>query len=219
MNEWLQSAFKKFAEFPVWGWAVIAALVVVFIVLWAVSARRQKTRWTTQMLALGAVCIALNCVLGMIRIWKMPNGGSITPASMLPVMLFAYVYGTCPGLLVGALCGVLDYMLGGYFMSVAQWLVDYPVAFAMMGLAGLTGRMKNERAGLTIGITIASVGRLIAAIIAGVFFWAENAPEGMSLFVYALTYNGSYMVPECIICILVGVLIGPRMVRELRKAK
>lgn len=219
MNEWLQSAFKKFASFPVWGWVVVAVLLIGGAVAWKLSGNRQKTRWTTQMLALGAVCIALNCVLGMIRLWRLPNGGSVTPASMLPVMLFAYVYGVGPGLTVGALCGVLDYMLGGYFVSVLQWLVDYPVAFAMMGLAGLLNKMKNERIGLSAGVIIASVGRWIAAVVAGVFFWAEYTPEGMSPLVYSLGYNGSYMALECIICVVVAAIIGPRLVRELRKVK
>ena len=104
---WLSQAFGKFAEFPMWGWALVAVLLVGGVVAYMAVKGNRKSVWTTKMLSLGAVCIALSSVLSMIRLWKMPMGGSITPASMLPMMLFAYVYGVGPGCTLGVIYGLL----------------------------------------------------------------------------------------------------------------
>ena len=140
MADWFQTAFKDFGEFPAWAWIVVAVLLVGGVIAYRSLKGGHKTVWNTKMMAMGAVCIALSSVLSMIKIWKMPQGGSITAASMLPLMLFSYVYGMGPGCLVGALYGVLQFIIEPYFLSVPQMLLDYPIAFGMMGLAGLFSR-------------------------------------------------------------------------------
>ncbi len=126
-------------------------------------------------MALGALCMALSCVLSMIRLWQMPQAARFTPASMLPLMLFAYVYGAGPGVALGALYGVLQFILNPWIVSMPQVLLDYPVAFGMLGLAGLFGHMKNDLAGLTMGVVVASAGRFLAALASGVVFFADYA--------------------------------------------
>lgn len=216
---WFQTAFKKVIALPAWSWVLLAVCLIGGLILYRRSKGAQKVVWTTKMLALGAMCLALATVLGKIRLFSMPSGGSITPASMLPLMLFAYVYGVGPGLVLGALHGILDYMLGGWFLNVAQFIVDYPLAFAMCGLAGALRNMKNVHFGLTAGVVLGSLGRYIAAVAAGVLFWADSTPEGMSPLVYSLGYNGSYMAVECIICVLVAALVGDRLVKALKQVR
>jgi len=179
----------------------------------------KKTIWTTKMLSLGAICMALSSVLSLIKLFSFPQGGSITPASMLPMILFAYLYGAGPGLTLGFIYGVLQYILGPYFVSVPQVILDYPVAFGVIGLAGCFNKMKDERVGLAVGTVVGSLGRLIAAVASGVIFFADYAPAGMNPMVYSLGYNATYMVPECIICVIIAVLVGPRLMKELRKVK
>ena len=217
-SSWLTDVFGKFAEFPLWGWALVTALLVGGLILWRVVRGAKKTVWTTKMLSLGAICMALTCVLAMIKIFRMPNGGSVTPASMLPLMLFSYVYGVGPGLALGAVYGMMDFALGGWFLSVPQLLMDYPVAFAMCGLAGLFRKHRNVKLGLTLGVIAGSIGRYIAAVTAGLLFWTDLTEGAAAAIVYSLTYNGSYMLAECLICIALAVLLGERLVRELRKA-
>lgn len=177
----------------------------------------SRSRWTVRMLTMGAMCMALSSVLSLITLFSMHNGGSVTPASMLPLMLFAYVYGPVPGIAVGALYGVLQYLLGGYFLSVPQVLLDYPVAYAAMGLAGLFWRWQRQRAGLACGILLASVVRYVVATLAGVLFWSDLTGGAWPAIVYSLGYNASYMLPECVICVALGLLVGPRLARELRR--
>ena len=216
---WFQTAFKKFAEFPIWGWVIVAVLFIGGIVVYRAVKGEKKTVWTTKMVSLGAICIALSTVLSMIKIFSLPQGGSITAVSMLPIILFAYVYGAGPGLALGAIHGILDCILKPYVISIPQFLLDYPIAFGVLGLAGLFSKSKDNRIGLAVGTVVACVGRFIAAVASGVIFFAEYAPEGMSPMVYSMGYNGSYMLPECIITVIVAVLVGPRLVRELRKVK
>ncbi|MGN0777774.1 MAG: energy-coupled thiamine transporter ThiT [Aristaeellaceae bacterium] len=216
-TSWFTEAFGKFAEFPVWGWLLVAVLLVGGVLLWTRMRGSKKTVWTTKMLSLGAICLALTCVLSMIKLFRMPQGGSVTPASMLPLMLFAYVYGVGPGMLLGALYGMMDFALGGWFLSVPQLLMDYPVAFAMCGLAGLFRKHEDVRLGLSLGVVVGSLGRYIAAVAAGILFWSDLTNGLAPALIYSLGYNGTYMAVECIICVVISVLLGQRLVRELKK--
>ena len=218
MADWFQTAFKDFGEFPAWAWIVVAVLLVGGVIAYRSLKGGHKTVWNTKMMAMGAVCIALSSVLSMIKIWKMPQGGSITAASMLPLMLFSYVYGMGPGCLVGALYGVLQFIIEPYFLSLPQMLLDYPIAFGMMGLAGLFSKMDNENLGLTAGVVLASVGRFVAAVLSGVIFFAEYAGD-QNPWDYSIVYNGSYMLPECIICVILCLAVGLRLARQLKKNK
>lgn len=215
---WFENAFGDFAEFPVGGWILVAVLLVGGLVVYRQFKSESKTVWSTRMLALGAVCMALSNVLSMIKLFDMPQGGSITPASMLPLMLFAYVYGVGPGMTVGAVYGVMQFIIEPYFLSVPQMLLDYPIAFAMVGLAGLFSKSENRALGLTAGVVLGSVGRFVAAVLSGVVFFAEYAGD-QNPWVYSIGYNGAYMLPECIICVVLALAVGLRLTQQLSKAK
>lgn len=215
---WFENAFGDFAEFPVWAWIVVAVLLVGGLVAYRQIKSGKKTVWNTKMLALGAVCMALSNVLSMIKLFDMPQGGSVTPASMLPLMLFAYVYGVGPGMTVGAVYGVMQFIIEPYFLSVPQMLLDYPIAFAMVGLAGVFSTYKNRPVGLMAGVVLGSLGRFVAAVLSGVVFFAEYAGD-QNPWVYSIGYNGAYMLPECIICVVLALAVGLRLTQQLSKAK
>lgn len=219
MNELLSTVFGDLNDIPAWGWGVLAALLIGGIAAFLLARGGARVVWTTRMLAVGAMCIALSTVLSLIKLFSMPSGGSVTPGSMLPLMLFAFVYGPVPGVTVGAVYGMLQFLMGGYFLSLPQMLLDYPLAFAMTGLAGLFWKHRNSHAGLTLGIGVASAARFAVAVIAGVIFWSDLTNGAWPAIVYSLGYNFAYMSWECVICIAVGLLVGPRLVRELRKVK
>lgn len=216
---WFQTAFEDFADIAVWGWLVLLALLGGGVAVWFALRGEKKTVWTAKMLALGAICMALSSVLSLITLISLPQGGSITPASMLPLILFAYAFGAGPGMTLGAVYGVLQYILKPYFVSVPQVLLDYPIAFGVIGLAGLFGSVKNVHVGLAVGTVVACVGRWLASVASGVIFFAEYAPAGMNPLVYSLGYNASYMAPECVICVALAIAAGPRLMRELKKLR
>lgn len=213
--------FEKFSEFPLWGWIMVVVLLAGGVLLIVRSKNlSKKTVWTTKMLSMGAICMALSSVLSMIRLFSMPMGGSITPASMLPMMLFAYVYGVGPGCTLGVLYGVLQFILDGGNAAAygfVPMLLDYPIAFGLMGLAGLFRRMKDTRTGLTLGMVAGCIGRFAASFTSGVIFYGAYAPEGWNPVWYSIAYNGAYMGVECVICALLTILVGERLVREIRK--
>ena len=182
---WFENAFGDFAEFPVWAWIVVAVLLVGGLVAYRQIKSGKKTVWNTKMLALGAVCMALSNVLSMIKLFDMPQGGSVTPASMLPLMLFAYVYGVGPGMTVGAVYGVMQFIIEPqHFFSVPQMLLDYPIAFAMVGLAGVFSTYKNRPVGLMAGVVLGSSGPLCGggAFRRGVLCGVCRGPEPLGIF-------------------------------------
>ena len=203
--------FSKFAKITPVTWGVIAALLIFGIVLFAIT--KDKKRWTARMLANAALCIALATVLSFVRLYKMPQGGSITLASMLPIFLFAYAYGVGPGMLVGAGYGLVQFLQDAYFVHPVELILDYPLAFAMLGLAGLASNF-SDKWGIIPGIVLGTFGRFVCAFVSGVIFFGMYAPEGQNVLVYAAVYNGLYLIPEAIICIVLAMV---PQIRQLAK--
>jgi thiamine transporter len=152
----------------------------------------------SKVLAEIAIAVALAYVLNFIIIYHLPQGGSVTLGSMVPILILALRRGPRIGIFAGTVFGVLQMFFGGYWFTLIQVLLDYPVAFASIGLAGFFKKQP------IVGITVSILARLIAHVISGVVFFAEYAPPGQSPLLYSLIYNGSYMLPELFIS---GVLI------------
>ena len=213
MSEWFASVFSKFASLSGTAWAVLCALLILGIVIFVIS--RDKRRWSTRMLANAALCIALSFILSCIRLYRLPQGGSITLASMLPLFLFAYAYGTVPGMLTGAAYGILQFIQDAYFVHPVELILDYPLAFAMLGLAGIAHN-RTDRQSLVFGIVLGTVGRFVCAFLSGIIFFCMYAPEGQNVFVYSAVYNGFYLIPEAIICITLALVPSiQRLARQL----
>ena len=140
LNYFKDTVFQKLINADASVWITLGALVALGLILLFIGKSQKK--WTAKMIAYGALSIALSFVLSYIRLFRMPQGGSITPGSMLPIMLFSAAYGVGPGLLTGLVYGLLQYLQGGDFLNVWQFLFDYLIAFAALGLAGLHKYMK-----------------------------------------------------------------------------
>ena len=111
-----------------------------------------------------AIMIALATVLSVFKLAELPYGGSITLASMLPIAVLAYRHGTLRGLGAGLVYGVIQQLLGlknlSYFTTpqsiVAIILLDYAVAFAVIGLAGIFRRLvRRQSAAMLLGTLLA----------------------------------------------------------------
>lgn len=199
------------------GAAIVAVALIVFLVLFtrhrakkkkqeaaeaAAVANVQKRRASlTQMIVYGALCLAVSFVLSYIKLFSMPFGGSITLVSMLPIAFYAHRMGIGPGLLCGLAAGLLQFIQAPYFLNVAQFLLDYLAGFACIGLAGLF--KKN----LPLGTFVGGFGRFACSFIAGVTFYAEYAGDfGLSPAVYSLFYNGSTLLVDTLLCVIVALL-------------
>ena len=206
---WAQEAVEKFAETPASVW--IAILVVVALAAVLLSVTKTSKKWNARMISFGAISIALSFVLSCIRLFRMPQGGSVTPGSMLPLMLFSAAYGVGPGMLAGLVYGVLQYLQGGWFLNVWQFALDYLLAFAALGLAGLAKHW-DKKWGLYLAMALAALCRALSATLAGIAFW-DTAPWA------SLVYNGTYLIPDTLICMVLALLIGDRMLKLMKTGR
>ena len=152
-----------------------------------------ETRFDTRVLAEVSVMVALSLVLNVIKVYQLPQGGSITLASMVPVLLISFRRGPKVGVFSGVVFGLAQMLLDGWFYSPVGMFLDYPLAFGALGLAGI---FRNNP---LVGVVVSLATRFLSHFISGVVFFGMYAPEGMSPIVYSAIYNGSYMLPEMVI--------------------
>ncbi len=172
-----------------------------------------KSHYTTRMLTEAAMMVALAQVLSYVKLAEAPNGGSITPA-MLPILLYAVRWGVKPGLLAGFVFGLLQLIFdGAYAWGWQSMLLDYLVAFTPLGLAGL---FKGKKWGIFVGTLVGCAARFVVHFISGVTIYKIVAPTEFlnttysSPALYSLIYNGSYMLPNALIAlVLAAVLYKP----------
>ena len=72
----------------------------------------SKTYSKTRTLVECALMIAVGTVLAQIKLFTMPQGGSVTLLSMLPFILVSFRHGTKWGLLTGFVNSLLQMMMG-----------------------------------------------------------------------------------------------------------
>ncbi|HIU19340.1 MAG TPA: energy-coupled thiamine transporter ThiT [Candidatus Limiplasma stercoravium] len=190
----------EFQSINLTGWillGVLVALAAIFLAFWV-----SKQRWTARMLSNAAICLALSFVLSYIKIFDLPQGGAVTAASLLPLIAFAYGYGAVPGLAVGIAYGFLQMIQDPYIVGAVQAVLDYPLAFGAIALAGLARKLP-DRYGWLVGIALVGVGRFVCHTLSGVVFFADYAQgSGLSPLVYSLSYN-SFVFVDLVICAVV----------------
>jgi len=154
----------------------------------------------------------------MIKVFRMPMGGSVTLVSLYPLILFAVAFGPLEGLLIGCVYGLLQLLVDPYVIHPVQLLVDYPMAWAAVALACAAKVLPmNDRLKLPAAVLLGYLGRYLMAVISGVVFFAEYAGEQGAL-IYSLVYNLSYLGPEVLVCMVVAAIPGmsrlPALLRE-----
>ena len=220
MSEWFNDLFSKFGKTSGTTWIIVGVIIALGIVFLEIS--RSYKKWNSKAIAYGALSVALSFVLSCIRLFRMPTGGSVTPGSMLPLMLFSVSFGVGPGFLAGLAYGLLQYLQGGWWLNVWQFLLDYLLAFAALGLAGIARGKKDFW--LYIAIPIAALGRTVCAILAGLMWVADTPLEDLvigstqfsSPLLYSVVYNGAYLIPDTLICLLLAFLIAKPLVKIMK---
>lgn len=170
----------------------------------SVSVNNEKGRSSSAIkrLAFCSMCIALAAVTSMIKVFEFSYGGSVTLCSMLFAMLPAWIYGPSTGFLCGLVYGLVQFLLGPYFLTLPQFLFDYIFAFMIMGSAGFFAGKKH---GLVIGYIVAAIGRWIMATIAGLIWYSLGSTiwEGWSPVPYSMAYNIIYIGAEAILTLII----------------
>ncbi|MGL4992092.1 MAG: energy-coupled thiamine transporter ThiT [Sarcina sp.] len=166
---------------------IVYVLTIVCAIIFGVAFTKKKP--SLRKMIVIALFSAMAFVLSFIKIWTLPQGGSINMLPMLPVMLIAVLYGTTEGITCGLIYGILTLITGGHIVSIAEALLDYIFACATLGLAGIVGRDKKWK--ILIGAIIAVFLSVFSNIISGVYFYGMYAPAGMNLWWYSIVYNFS----------------------------
>ena len=154
----------------------------------------------TLMLVEIAIMVAFAYVLSLFKVVTMPQGGSVSLA-MLPIFVVALRWGGVPGMVAGLLFSGTKLLTEPYIVHPVQAMLDYPLAFASIGLAGF---FKDKP---LAGIAVGGLSRLLCHFFSGVVFFAAYAPAGQSIYVYSFIYNITYMGPEIVIALIVAPLV------------
>ncbi|MCL4079544.1 energy-coupled thiamine transporter ThiT [Coriobacteriia bacterium Es71-Z0120] len=167
-----------------------------------------------------ALVVALAAVLNAIKLWRMPQGGTFS-LGMLPLFVLAIRRGPAVGVLAGALYGVVDFFVDPYPpVHWVQFALDYPVAYAGVGLAGLlAGPVRTAFATgtrrwvlpLAGAILIGAAARYAVHVVSGVVFFAQYA-KGPVL-VYSLLYN-LYVPISAAACFAAAVVLMPLLMSD-----
>ncbi|KAF0208059.1 MAG: proton-coupled thiamine transporter [Actinobacteria bacterium] len=169
-----------------------------------------------------ALTLALGVVLGSLKIWQMPQGGSIS-LGMLPVLVLALRRGPLVGVAAGALGGLLGLIVEPPFIvHPVQFILDYPVAFAAVGLAGLfsaswrsSARTQAWSRGIALavipGVATGALLRYAAHVVSGIVYFADYA-QGQPVILYSAIYN-SYVLVSALLCMGAAILVLPALER------
>lgn len=160
-----------------------------------------------------AIFAAIGFVLDQVSVQIGANGGSVSLV-MVPIVLIAFRWGLRAGLTTGLLLGVIQAMFGGYIVHWFQAILDYGVAFTVVGLAAIVRKpvlaaaekldKKKMTSYIVVGTVLGGLLRYLAHSLAGIVFFA---PVGKNPYLFSLAYNGAYMLPATIITAVACVLL------------
>lgn len=195
---------------------LLGALAILGLLVWAVVsyARRAKAQAIakteapegkpsrTQILVYGALSITLAFVLSYFKLFSLPFGGTVTLLSMLPIFAYAVYFGPGYGFTAAFAFSLLQVVQGAYIVHPVQFILDYFVAFTLLGAAGFFP--KN----LPVGAAVAGFLRMIASTISGAVFFKDVGLEYgfANPWVYSLIYNFLTIGVDTILCVVVAAL-------------
>lgn len=160
-----------------------------------------------------SIMSALGVILGFIKMsgpWAF--GGSVS-LEMMPIFIMAFRRGVVGGVLTGLMIGILQLIINPFVLHPIQVILDYPLAFLVIGLTGLIRPTTKDTFGkriwlIILGTFIGSLLRLVSHVISGVVYFKSYAPEGTSALIYSITYNSSYIVPTFILTVILVILLS-----------
>ena len=186
--------------------AVLVAIIALGGIFFDKSSKQQSS---TKALSYAGLSISLSFALSYIKLFSLPQGGSVTLASMLPLIIYAYAFGARKGIFAGAIYGVLQCLQNPQIYQPLQVLIDYPIAFATIGLAGIVKDLKFLKTPVlkfTVGASLTCIMRYVSHFISGYFVFSSWAMPGYTALTWSLVYN-LYLIAELGIILICGILL------------
>ena len=151
------------------------------------------------------VMVALSYVLNLIVLFQMPQGGSVSLGSMVPIIIISARRGPYRGMATGALAGLLQFILGKQFsLHPLSIILDYVLAYALIGVVGYFGK---KRINICLGILFSVFLRFVSHVLSGAIIFYEYAGE-QNPWIYSIIYNGTFLLPELDISVILSLLIS-----------
>ncbi len=182
---------------------------------------RNRIRIMTEI----SMAVALAVIFNFIPLWRMPQGGSVS-LEMLPILIIALRWGVAPGMMTGIVYGLVQLALGPFIVHPVQLVLDYPLPYMLVGLAGIfTGKIDLKAKGSTYSwllwaVLTGGLGRFVSHFFSGVIFFAQYAPEGQNPWVYSAIYNVSYLLPALLLSYIIIIpLIKNLVINENKKER
>ena len=201
-------------------WISVGACIALLAVIATIGFFRktENGRYDAKRIAFAGICVASSFVLALIKFKPVQYGGSITLASFVPVLLYAYVYGAPNGFMVGLIHGLLNFIESPYILTPATFVLDYLLAFASIGIMGFFGKMRREDKAtlpLVLGCICVFTVRFLAHLCSGMIFFLQGAVwvtlPGWAMsnaFIYSLIYQCVYIPADAFIATMVLVIFA-----------
>lgn len=182
------------------GKSIVVLLVVCAFLFFLFYFKKDKNIFSTKALTFSAVLIAIGIAVSQIKLFALPQGGSVTLFSMFFISYIGYMFGLRVGIVAGITFGLLKLIIKPDVYYPLQLVFDYIFAFGALGLSGFFVCKKNT---LRTAYIISAFGRFVFAVFSGYVFFGSYAPKGWNPFIYSLWYNFSYIGPEAVITLII----------------
>ena len=148
----------------------------------------------TKKIIISSLLIAIATILSLIKVFELPFGGTITIASMTPIVIISYIYGTKWGLfsafvysLIQLVCGIGTGIVSKMFLpgeeqmllwqAISICILDYLFAYLALGFGGIfKGKLKSSSIEIILGSIVAITLCWAMHTLSGFIFygsWAE----------------------------------------------
>ena len=195
------------------------ALIVILLIAVGVMLARKKL--ATQDIAYAGVAISISFVLSFLKVTPVLYGGSITLASLAPLLIYAYYFGFAKALVCGLIYGLLQFIQDPYILTPATFTLDYLLAFASVSVMGLFSKAGLNAKTVTLGTILSILCRFVMHFISGILYFNHgsiwvNLPANSAVS-YSLLYQTVYLIPDLVICLAVMlVLLKTRVLEQIK---
>lgn len=212
----LAAVSEKTTDIVTWVSIGAIALLIVIIVLASIFGKK----YSTNEIAYAGICMALSFALSFVKVSPVQYGGSITLASFVPLLIYAYKFGPVKGCLAGLILGLFNFISDPFILTPMTFILDFLLAFASIGLMGFAPKFKklSLAAQVSIGTVLVYVSRFIFHLLSGFIYFAENSIwvnlPADNMFLYSFIYQCVYLPADCAICVATLLILVKSKVLE-----
>ncbi len=202
-----------FADVSQVGLIVTGIVFSLLIVVGLLISKNRKDTDNTKSIVYGAVSIAMAFALSYVKFMNLPQGGAVTFASLLPLIVYASMFGSRKGIIVCLIYGTMQAMQDTFIIHPMQFMLDYPLAFGLVGFSGIFAErhvFKKNVANFVAGAVLAAVLRYACHVCSGVFAFGSYAGEGYSAVAWGFLYNTFVGVDMAVVIIAGSMLFASK---------